>query len=164
MKKEVSIKVQSKQYEEILEPNGEAFARRYELSGEMETNAIGTEYTVNDSLYVKYQEPSSDSQKPVDVLLQFYKDEYDRPMLTIIRYNEAGEIVFKIELIEGQEKSTHVNLGYGMMPMAARTLHYDNELDEDGYGTVKAEYRILFGGTVPIRDRIQIDIKPVENY
>ena len=56
MKKQVNLKITSKQYVENLKPSGEAFLRELEMEDSLEIMTEGTLYSKNNARYISYDE------------------------------------------------------------------------------------------------------------
>ena len=55
-KNKATLRIRNRQYEESLEPSGNAFARKLTLDDEMEMITEATVYTKENSTYITYEE------------------------------------------------------------------------------------------------------------
>ena len=156
MKKDVSLKITSLQYEEKLRPNGEAFVRELELEDQVEILTEGTLYEKNDSTYIIYDESSEAGLADIRTMLKLGDG-----ALQIKRFGREGDDDdMDMTLKQGVRNITRYRLP--QMPsfdMEIYTNSVEHELDEEGYGTISVDYRIKFDQFYTRRNKLEIEVK-----
>ena len=157
MKKSVNLKITSTQYIENLKPSGEAFRRELELEDSMEILTEGTVYSHNNATYITYEEAEALGTEDVRTLVKledgsirirrYGKDEEDEGMDMTLRPGILNITRYQIP------KMPSVNL-------EVYTNKLEDNLDEEGYGTVSVDYKIRFDKFFSRRNILEIEVKP----
>ena len=157
MKKNVNLKIKSTQYIENLKPSGEAFRRELELEDSMEILTEGTMYSRNNATYIAYEEAEALGMEDIRTLFKL----------------EDGSIRIRKYGIDDDDEGMDMTLTPGILnitryqiPMMSSvnlevyTNKLENDLDEEGYGTVSVDYRIRFDKFFSRRNILEIEVKP----
>lgn len=157
MKKHVNLKITSKQYVENLKPSGESYLRELEMEDSLEIVTEGTLYQRNNARYISYEESEQ-------VGLEDSK--------TLVKLSD-GSIRIRRFGSEGEDDSMDMTLQPGMLnitryqipQMASLNLEvYTNKLednlDEEGYGTISVDYKIKFDKYFSRRNVLEIEVMP----
>ena len=157
MKKTVNLKIKSNQYIENLKPSGEAFRRELELEDSMEILTEGTVYSKNNAMYITYEESADSGLEDIRTLFKL----------------EPGSIRIRKYGRDEDEDSMDMTLQPGILnitryqvPMMTSlnlevyTNKLEDNLDEDGYGTVSVDYRIKFDKFFSRRNILEIEVMP----
>ncbi|MBQ0018500.1 MAG: DUF1934 domain-containing protein [Clostridiales bacterium] len=156
MKKTVSLKITSSQYEEKLQPSGEAFVRKLELEDSIEILTEGTMYDKNDALYILYEESKELMSENIRTLLKLKED-----TLRIRRYTADDDDDMDMELRQGVRNITRYKLPMlASMDIEVYTNKLEKNLNEEGYGTISVDYRIKFDKIFTRRNILEIEVKP----
>ncbi len=157
MKKSVNLKITSQQYIENLKPSGEAFRRELELEDSMEILTEGTVYSHNNATYITYEEAEALGTEDVRTLVKledgsirirrYGKDEEDEGMDMTLKPGILNITRYQIP------KMPSVNL-------EVYTNKLEDNLDEEGYGTVSVDYKIRFDKFFSRRNILEIEVKP----
>ncbi len=157
MKKSVNLKITSTQYIENLKPSGEAFRRELELEDSMEILTEGTVYSHNNATYITYEEAEALGTEDVRTLVKledgsirirrYGKDEEDEGMDMTLKPGILNITRYQIP------KMPSVNL-------EVYTNKLEDNLDEEGYGTVSVDYKIRFDKFFSRRNILEIEVKP----
>ena len=149
MKKSVNLKITSQQYIENLKPSGEAFRRELELEDSMEILTEGTVYSRNNATYITYEETEAGGSEDVRTLFKledgsirirkYVRDEDDEGMDMITRYQTPMMSSVNLEVY---------------------TNKLEDDLDEEGYGTISVDYKIRFDRFFSRRNILEIEVKP----
>ena len=158
MKKNVNLKITSKQYVENLKPSGEAFRRELEMEDSFEIMTEGTLYCKNNARYISYEEAMESGLEDTHTLVKL-----DGKSVRIRRF--AGK--------DDEDDSMDMTLEPGVLnitryqvpQMASLDLEiYTNKLedrlDEEGYGTVSVDYKIKFDKFYSRRNILEIEVMP----
>ena len=157
MKKSVNLKITSTQYIENLKPSGEAFRRELELEDSMEILTEGTMYSRNNATYITYEESEATGSEDVRTLFKLEDG--------TIRIRKYG----RVDDDEGMDmmlKPGILNITRYQIPMMSSvnlevyTNKLEDNLDEEGYGTVSVDYRIKFDKFFSRRNILEIEVKP----
>ena len=157
MKKNVNLKIKSTQYIENLKPSGEAFRRELELEDSMEILTEGTMYSRNNATYIAYEEAEALGMEDIRTLFKledgsirirkYGKDEDDEGMDMTLTPGMLNITRYQIPMMSSVNLEVYTN-----------TL--ENDLDEEGYGTVSVDYRIRFDKFFSRRNILEIEVKP----
>ena len=157
MKKNVNLKIKSTQYIENLKPSGEAFRRELELEDSMEILTEGTMYSRNNATYIAYEEAEALGTEDIRTLFKledgsirirkYARDEEDEGMDMTLSPGILNITRYQIPTM------TSVNL-------EVYTNRLENDLDEEGYGTVSVDYRIKFDRFFSRRNILEIEVRP----
>ena len=157
MKKSVNLKITSQQYIENLKPSGEAFRRELELEDSMEILTEGTVYSHNNATYITYEEAEALGTEDVRTLVKledgsirirrYGKDEEDEGMDMTLKPGILNITRYQIP------KMPSVNL-------EVYTNKLEDNLDEEGYGTVSVDYKIRFDKFFSRRNILEIEVMP----
>lgn len=157
MKKNVNLKIKSSQYVENLKPRGEAFRRELELEDSMEILTEGTVYSKNNAKYITYEEADPMSAEEVRTLLKV-----EEGALRIRKYgSDDGDDGMDMTLQPGILNITRYQLPkMTALELEVYTNKLDDNLDEEGFGTVSVDYRIKFDRFFSRRNILEIEVRP----
>ncbi len=157
MKKNVNLKIKSTQYIENLKPSGEAFRRELELEDSMEILTEGTMYSRNNATYISYEEAEALGMEDIRTLFKledgsirirkYGKDEDDEGMDMTLTPGMLNITRYQIPMMSSVNLEVYTN-------------KLENDLDEEGYGTVSVDYRIRFDKFFSRRNILEIEVKP----
>ena len=157
MKKNVNLKIKSTQYIENLKPSGEAFRRELELEDSMEILTEGTMYSRNNATYIAYEEAEALGTEDIRTLFKledgsirirkYVKDEDDEGMDMTLTPGMLNITRYQIPMMSSVNLEVYTN-------------KLENDLDEEGYGTVSVDYRIRFDKFFSRRNILEIEVKP----
>ncbi|MBE6042464.1 MAG: DUF1934 domain-containing protein [Clostridiales bacterium] len=157
MKKSVNLKIKSTQYIENLKPSGEAFRRELELEDTMEILTEGTLYSRNNATYITYEDAEPLGEEDIRTLFKLEDGS--------IRIRKYG----RDEDNEGMDMTLTpgiLNITRYQIPMMSSvnlevyTNKLEDNLDEDGYGTVSVDYKIRFDKFFSRRNILEIEVMP----
>ena len=157
MKKNVNLKIKSTQYIENLKPSGEAFRRELELEDSMEILTEGTMYSRNNATYIAYEEAEALGMEDIRTLFKledgsirirkYGKDEDDEGMDMTLTPGMLNITRYQIPMMSSVNLEVYTN-------------KLENDLDEEGYGTVSVDYRIRFDKFFSRRNILEIEVMP----
>ncbi len=157
MKKSVNLKITSTQYIENLKPSGEAFRRELELEDSMEILTEGTVYSRNNATYITYEESEATGFEDVRTLFKledgtirirkFGRDDDDEGMDMMLKPGILNITRYQIPMMSSINLEVYTN-------------KLEDNLDEEGYGTVSVDYRIKFDKFFSRRNILEIEVKP----
>lgn len=159
MKKSVFLKITSSQYEEKLQPNGEAFVRELELEDSIEICTEGVLYDKENATYILYEESKEMGMENMKTLLKLKDEE-----LHIRRYTKEADDDMDMVLKQGMLNITRYKAP--MLPgmdIEIYTNKLQHELDDEGYGTIYVDYKIKFDSIFSRRNILEIEVKPTES-
>ncbi len=157
MKKNVNLKITSTQYVENLKPSGEAYLRELEKEDSLEIYTEGTLYSKNDATYISYEESEEAGLEDTRTLVKL-----DDGAIRIRRYGKgADNDGMDMTLRPGVLNITR----YQVPPMATMELEVfthslNDDLDEEGYGTISVDYKIKFDKFYSRRNVLEIEVMP----
>lgn len=157
MKKNVNLKIKSTQYIENLKPSGEAFRRELELEDSMEILTEGTMHSRNNATYIAYEEAEALGMEDIRTLFKledgsirirkYGKDDDDEGMDMTLTPGMLNITRYQIPMMSSVNLEVYTN-------------KLENDLDEEGYGTVSVDYRIRFDKFFSRRNILEIEVKP----
>ena len=157
MKKSVNLKITSTQYIENLKPSGEAFRRELELEDSMEIMTEGTMYSRNNATYITYEESEATGSEDVRTLFKledgtirirkYGRDDDDEGMDMMLKPGILNITRYQIPMMSSVNLEVYTN-------------KLEDNLDEEGYGTVSVDYRIKFDKFFSRRNILEIEVKP----
>ena len=157
MKKSVNLKITSTQYIENLKPSGEAYRRELELEDSMEILTEGTVYSRNNATYITYEESEATGSEDVRTLFKledgairirkYGRDEDDEGMDMMLKPGILNITRYQIPMMSSVNLEVYTN-------------KLEDNLDEEGYGTVSVDYRIKFDKFFSRRNILEIEVKP----
>ena len=157
MKKNVNLKIKSTQYIENLKPSGEAFRRELELEDSMEILTEGTMYSRNNARYIAYEEAEAFGSEDIRTLFKledgsirirkYGRDEDDEGMDMTLTPGMLNITRYQIPMMSSVNLEVYTN-------------KLEDNLDEEGYGTVSVDYRIRFDKFFSRRNILEIEVKP----
>ena len=157
MKKSVNLKITSTQYIENLKPSGEAFRRELELEDSMEILTEGTMYSRNNATYITYEESEATGSEDVRTLFKpedgtirirkYGRDDDDEGMDMMLKPGILNITRYQIPMMSSVNLEVYTN-------------KLEDNLDEEGYGTVSVDYRIKFDKFFSRRNILEIEVKP----
>ena len=157
MKKSVNLKIKSTQYIENLKPSGEAFRRELELEDSMEILTEGTLYSRNNATYITYEDAEPLGEEDIRTLFKL-----EDGSIRIRKYGRGEDN-------EGMDMTLTpgiLNITRYQIPMMSSvnlevyTNKLEDNLDEDGYGTVSVDYKIRFDKFFSRRNILEIEVMP----
>lgn len=157
MKKSVNLKIKSTQYIENLKPSGEAFRRELELEDSMEILTEGTVYSRNNATYITYEDADTYGSDDVRTLFKvedgtlrirkFGGDEDDEGMDMTLQPGILNITRYQIPMMSSVNLEVYTN-------------KLEDNLDEEGYGTVSVDYKIKFDKFFSRRNILEIEVMP----
>ena len=157
MKKSVNLRITSTQYIENLKPSGEAFRRELELEDSMEILTEGTVYSRNNATYITYEESEAAGSEDVRTLFKledgsirirkYGRDDDDEGMDMMLRPGILNITRYQIPMMASVNLEVYTN-------------KLEDNLDEEGYGTVSVDYRIKFDKFFSRRNILEIEVTP----
>lgn len=153
-KKDVMLRIKTRQYQETLEPKGAAYRRELTLDDEIELMTEATVYTKSGNTYITYEEPEESGMNDRRTLIKLTER-----ALEIRRYGEAGDGDM-LHLEEGMRCLTRYHAPMGILEMELYTNELKRELDPDGCGEIYADYNIRMDDIMNRRNRLEIRIQP----
>ncbi len=157
MKKQVNLKITSKQYVENLKPSGEAFLRELEMEDSLEIMTEGTLYSKNNARYISYDESTDAGLEDTHTLVKL-----DGKSVRIRRYDSKS----KDDSMDMTLEPGVLNITRYQVPQMASldlevyTNKLEDTLDEDGYGTISVDYKIKFDRFYSRRNILEIEVMP----
>lgn len=157
MKKNVNLRITSTQYSENLRPSGEAFVRELEKEDSLEILTEGTMYQKNDARYISYEESEEAGLEDIRTLVKLSDGK-----IRIRRYGHGDDD-------DGMDMTLEpgiLNITRYQMPMMSSvdleiyTNKLEDNLDEEGYGTVSVDYKIKFDKFFSRRNILEIEVMP----
>lgn len=157
MKKNVNLRITSTQYSENLKPSGEAFLRELEKEDSLEILTEGTMYQKNNARYISYEESEMAGLEDTRTLVKLSNGK-----IRIRRFGHGSDE-------EGMDMTLEpgiLNITRYQMPMMMTvdlevyTNKLEDNLDEDGYGTVSVDYKIKFDKFFTRRNILEIEVMP----
>ena len=157
MKKNVNLRITSTQYVENLRPSGEAFLRELEKEDSLEIYTEGTMYSKNDATYISYEESEAAGLADIRTLVKL-----DDGSLRIRRYGrDEDDDGMDMTLKPGMLNITRYQIPMmSSVNLEVYTNKLENDLDEEGYGTVSVDYRIRFDKFFSRRNVLEIEVMP----
>lgn len=157
MKKNVELKITSTQYVENLKPSGEAFLRELEKEDSIEIHTEGTLYSKGKAMYISYNESEEAGLENMRTLVKL-----NEGTLSIRRFDKEDKgLDMDMELRPGIRNITRYKAP--MVPFVELELYtnsLDEDLDEEGYGTISVDYRIKLDQIFIRRNILEIEVKP----
>ena len=157
MKKNVNLRITSTQYSENLIPSGEAFLRELEKEDSLEILTEGTMYEKNDARYISYVELEDAGLENTHTLVKLSDGS-----IRIRRYGKGDDD-------DGMDMTLEpgiLNITRYQIPMMnsvnleVYTNKLEDNLDEDGYGTISVDYKIKFDQYFTRRNILEIEVMP----
>ncbi len=157
MKKNVNLKITSTQYVENLKPSGEAFLRELEKEDSIEIHTEGTMYSKGKAMYISYEESEKAGLEDMRTLLKLKEG-----AISIRRFGkDAVNLDMDMELKPGIRNITRYKApSVPLLELELYTNSLDENLDEEGYGTISVDYRIKFDQMFTRRNILEIEVKP----
>ena len=156
-RKNVNLKIISTQYSENLKPSGEAFRRELELEDSLEILTEGTVYSRNDATYITYEESEEAGMEDSRTLLKL-KD----GSIRIRKYGRGDDDEgMDMTLQPGTLNITRYRLpAMSSLDLEVYTNKLEEDLDDEGYGTISVDYRIRFDQFFSRRNILRIEVRP----
>lgn len=156
MKKNVTLKITSKQYIESLEPSGEAFKKSLQLEDSLEILTEGTVYAKKNATYIAYDEAEEAGLQNTKTLLKVSDN-----ALQILRYGEGDDTNMDMTLEQGILNITRYKIPMvGTMDLEVYTHSLSKDLDDDGFGTIDVDYKIKFDEFYSRRTKLEVEVRP----
>lgn len=156
MKKNVNLRITTNQYSENLKPSGEAFLRELELEDTIEILTEGTMYKKNDARYITYEESEKAGLEDTRTLVRLGDG-----TIRIRRYGKGDDDGMDMTLEPGILNITRYQMPMNMhVDLEVYTNKLEDNLDEEGYGTVSVDYRIKFDQYFSRRNILKIEVMP----
>ena len=157
MKKNVNLKITSTQYAENLKPSGEAFRRELELEDSVEIITEGTMYSKNNARYIRYEESVEAGLEDSTTLVKltdgsirirrYGKDDDDDGMDMTLEPGLLNITRYQIPMMSSLDLEVYTN-------------KLEENLDEEGYGTISVDYKIKFDKFFSRRNILEIEVMP----
>lgn len=154
-KKNVNLRILNRQYAESLEPSGEAFSRELSLEDSLEIETEGTLYSKNGATYITYEESEDAGLENNKTLIKLADGS-----LRIRRFGHEESGSMDLMLREGLMNITRYYVPTGRMDLEIYTNKLTDDLSEDSYGTIFADYSIKFDKYLNRRNKLEIQIMP----
>ena len=157
MKKNVNLKIKSTQYIENLKPSGEAFRRELELEDSMEILTEGTMYSRNNARYIAYEEAEAFGSEDIRTLFKL-----EDGSIRIRKYGrDEDDEAMDMTLTPGMLNITRYQIPMmSSVNLEVYTNKLEDNLNEEGYGTVSVDYKIKFDRFFSRRNILEIEVKP----
>lgn len=157
MKKQVNLKITSKQYVENLKPSGETFLRELEMEDSLEIMTEGTLYSKNNARYISYEESLDAGLEETHTLVKL-----DGKSVRIRRYDgNSNDDSMDMTLEPGVLNITRFQVPQmASLDLEIYTNKLEDKLDEEGYGTVSVDYKIKFDKFYSRRNILEIEVMP----
>ena len=157
MKKNVNLRITSTQYVENLRPSGGAYLRELEKEDSLEIFTEGTMYSKNDATYISYEESEAAGLADTRTLVKL-----DDGSIRIRRYGrDDDDDGMDMTLRPGMLNITRYHVPeLASMDLEIYTHSLDEELDDEGYGTISVDYRIKFDKYFSRRNVLEIEVMP----
>lgn len=154
-KQNVNLRISNKQYSESLIPKGEAFSRELNLEDEIEIFVEGTLYKKDNSTYITYEE-AQDGDYPANRTVIKLEGE----TISIRRYGDEDLDLPDFTLQEGILNITRMRAPMGRLDLEIYTNAISDELSEEGYGMIRADYNVRFDEYMSARNKLEIEVQP----
>ena len=156
MKKNVNLKIKSTQYVENLKPSGEAFRRELELEDSLEIRTEGTLYDRNNATYICYEESQLAGLEDTRTLVKLSDGQ-----IRIRRYGkDDDEEGMDMTLQPGIMNITRYQMPMSTVSLEVYTNKLEDNLNEEGYGTISVDYKIRFDQFFSRRNILEIEVMP----
>ncbi len=155
-KKNVILRMINRQYDEHLVPKGDTYVRELTQSDEMELMTEATVYIKQGSVFIVYREAPRKDTPQRRTIIRITGDR----LLEVHRYE--GDVSNGMELRLRSDKETEVCyvFPYGKLKIQIFTHELRVDLDEEGLGTVYAEYSFQMGEYMDKRNKLEMTIRP----
>ena len=156
-KKYINLTISNKQYSEKLEPKGETFTRKLNLEDEIELTTEGVLYKKNNATYITYNESSESGLENMKTMLKIANGK-----ILIRRFAKNSESKnMDMLLEEGVMNITRYSVTpAGILEMEIYTNSVKENLSEEGYGSIFADYKIKMEPLINVRNQLEIFVKP----
>lgn len=157
MKKQVNLKITSTQYVENLKPSGEAFLRELEKEDSLEIVTEGMMYQKNNAKYISYEESEQVGLEDSRMLVKLADGS-----IRIRRFGAEGEDdSMDMTLQPGVLNITRYQVPeLASLDLEVYTNKIEDNLDEEGYGTISVDYKIKFDKYFSRRNVLKIEVMP----
>lgn len=115
---------------------------------ELVTEAVKS--ATDDCTIISYDESDISESEGTKTKLKIYKN---KMIMT-----KVGNLSSRMEFEKSKKYSNLYSTPYGTFDLNFNTVIYENNLNEDGKGTVYIEYRVTLGGAEENYNKLQIDI------
>ncbi|MBQ6622054.1 MAG: DUF1934 domain-containing protein [Mogibacterium sp.] len=154
-KKNITLKISNKQYAESLQPRGEAFARELNLEDQFEIFTEGTMYTRAGATYLSYEESEEAGLENNRTIIKIAGQ-----TMNVRRFGEQDETTMDLHLEQGAMNITRYHVPMGQFDLEVFTNEIKRETDEEGYGTIFADYNIRMEPLFSRRNKLTIEVLP----
>ena len=151
----MTLKISNKQYTESLEPKGEAFSRELALQDEVEIMTEGTLYRKREATYLTYEDADEHGNDNIRTVIKI-----ENGVLTIRHYGDDMEGSADLTLEPGVLYLTRFQIPMARINLEVYTHDITDELSDDGYGRISADYRIKMDEIMTIRNKLEIEVLP----
>ncbi len=104
----------------------------------------------DDCTIISYDESDISESEGTKTKLKIYKN---KMIMT-----KVGNLSSRMEFEKNKKYSNLYSTPYGTFDLNFQTVIYENNLNEDGKGTVYIEYKVSLGGAEENYNKLQIDI------
>ncbi len=115
---------------------------------ELVTEAVKS--ATDDCTIISYDESDISESEGTKTKLKIYKN---KMIMT-----KVGNLSSRMEFEKNKKYSNLYSTPYGTFDLNFQTVIYENNLNEDGKGTVVIEYKVTLGGAEENYNKLQIDI------
>lgn len=155
-KKTVNLKITNKQYTESLEPKGEAYVKALSLEDSIEVSTEGTLYDKGNARYITYEESEKAGLDNNKTLIKISGGK-----LRVRRYGKGDAVGdMDLQLEQGVVNITRYAVPNATIDLEIQTNRIDDGLDEEGYGTIFADYSIKVEPLINRRNKLEIEVSP----
>lgn len=155
MKKDVYLKIKSKQYNHNISPDMKILLKEME-EGSVEILTEGTLYTKPDAKYLTYEKSEQVGLEDVRTVLKIQNGN-----VRIKTYSKKdNDVATDIMLQEGVVNVTRYKIPMGAsFSFEVYTNKIENNIDENGYGTLYLDYDIQFDEAFTRRNILKIEVQ-----
>lgn len=154
-KKNVTLRISNKQYQESLKEHGEAFRRELSLEDQFEIITEGTVYARSGSMYLSYEESEDVGLDNSHTVIKVQEQ-----VLDIRRYGKDRGNQMDLHLEQGVMNVTRYHMPMAHMELEVFTNKLTQELDENGFGRIYADYNIRMEPLFARRNHLTIEVMP----
>lgn len=155
-KNKVILRIINRQYDEHMVSKEDTYVRRLTLGDEMDLETEATVYTKKDSVYITYNESRKIEMDENRTVIKLKGND----TLEVHRYERKKTNGMDLLLRTGRTTEVSYLFPFGRMKIRIYTHELRFDLDENGMGTIYAEYSIHMGREMNKRNKLQMTIRP----
>lgn len=154
--KKVNLRILSEQFSETLEPKGEAFEKKLNLDDSIEIFTEGTlNFAEDSSALINYDESKATGMEGIKTSIK-----YRQGVLDIEHFGDNSDKQLDLHLEAGVVHLTRFVLPMATLDVEVYAHSVKGVIDEDGYGTILADYNVKFDKMLNRRNRLEIEVSP----